>query len=94
MIKRIVKMEFESDKINAFMALIELNKNKIENSEGCISLEILQDINNENIFFTYSCWQSEKDLNHYRKSNLFKQVWSKTKTYFSSKPSAWSVKFI
>jgi quinol monooxygenase YgiN len=94
MIKRIVKMEFKEDKINAFIYLIEKNRNKITKSNGCISLEILQDINDKNVFFTYSCWNKEEDLHHYRKSALFNEVWSETKTYFNNKPLAWSVSII
>ena len=94
MIKRIVKMEFKEDKIDNFISLIDKNKNRIANSKGCISLEILQDINNKNIFFTYSCWKKEEDLNNYRESLLFKEVWAQTKTYFNHNPLAWSVSII
>lgn len=87
-------MEFKADKINTFISFIEKNKNKIAKSKGCISLEILQDINNKNIFFTYSSWEKEEDLNQYRNSPLFKEVWSITKTYFNNKPLAWSVRVI
>ena len=94
MIKRIVKMEFKEDKVNNFISLIEKNRKKIASSNGCISLEILQDINDKNVFFTYSCWNKEENLNNYRKSALFNQVWSETKTYFNNKPLAWSVSII
>jgi quinol monooxygenase YgiN len=94
MIKRIVKMEFKEDKINAFISLIEKNRIKIANFNGCISLDILQDINNKNVFFTYSCWAKEDDLNQYRNSTLFNEVWAETKTYFNNKPLAWSVSII
>jgi len=43
------------------------------------------------VFFTYSYWDSEKDLNNYRDSQLFKEVWSNTKILFNLKPEAWSV---
>ena len=94
MIKRIVKMEFKDEKINAFISLIEINKEKIVESKGCVSLEILQDIKNKNVFFTYSCWEREEDLNNYRNSTLFNEVWKETKTYFNNKPLAWSVNII
>jgi heme-degrading monooxygenase HmoA len=58
---------------------------------GCNHLELLNDIKTSNIFFTYSYWDSENDLNNYRDSELFKEVWSKTKVLFNDKPEAWSV---
>ena len=60
--------------------------------EGCTHLELLNDTNTSNIFFTYSHWQTENDLNKYRKSELFKNVWGKTKVLFAAKPEVWSVK--
>jgi len=43
------------------------------------------------VFFTYSYWNDESDLENYRKSELFKNIWSATKKNFSAKPEAWSV---
>ncbi|MGV6844854.1 MAG: putative quinol monooxygenase, partial [Lutibacter sp.] len=63
-----------------------------QNVDGCRLLELNRDINNPSIFFTYSYWESENHLNQYRKSELFKEVWSHTKIYFNDKPEAWSVK--
>jgi quinol monooxygenase YgiN len=57
-------------------------------------LELWQDHNQKNIFVTYSHWESEEALNQYRDSQLFKSVWSFTKTLFSEKPQAWSTKKI
>ena len=59
--------------------------------EGCSHLELLNDINSPNIYFTYSYWNDETDLNNYRNSELFASVWSKTKILFCAKPEAWSV---
>lgn len=84
-------MSFENDKTDEFLENFNLNKDKIRNFEGCNSLKLLRDKNNPNIFFTYSYWQSENYLNSYRKSELFKSVWGKTKILFNNKPEAWSV---
>lgn len=91
MLVRIVKMSFEPAKIEEFLANFEVNKTKIRNFEGCAFLELYRDQNNTNIFFTYSYWNSEGDLNTYRHSDLFKNVWAKTKPLFNAKPEAWSV---
>ncbi|MFH4965539.1 antibiotic biosynthesis monooxygenase family protein [Gaetbulibacter sp. M235] len=91
MFVRIVKMSFLEEHINAFLTNFDENKNKIRNFKGCSLLELYRDKNNPNIFFTYSYWESESNLENYRQSDLFKSVWSKTKPFFNAKPEAWSV---
>lgn len=88
---RIVKMEFQEDKIPEFLVNFKQVKNKIRASNGCKKLELYRDKKNKNIFFTYSYWQTEQDLENYRNSDLFKSVWAKTKPLFNAKPLAWSV---
>ena len=85
-------MEFEPGKVDTFLREV-FNESApvIRNFEGCQSMELLRDIKNENVFFTYSIWDSEDDLNRYRHSDFFKKVWSKTKACFAAKPEAWSV---
>ncbi len=91
MIVRIVKMTFEPSKVPEFLANFEKNKNNIRNFKGCHKLRLLKGLNDENVYFTYSWWDNEEALNQYRISNLFKGVWSKTKTLFIEKPEAWSL---
>lgn len=91
MFVRIVKMSFEADKIDLFLANFNENKENIRKSKGCELLELYRDKTNTNVFFTYSNWQTEQDLENYRNSALFKNVWAKTKVLFNDKPQAWSV---
>lgn len=91
MIIRIVKMTFETNKVADFLTIFEASKKLIRNMEGCSHLELLNDVKTPTIFFTYSHWENENDLNTYRNSELFKSVWSKTKILFAEKPEAWSV---
>lgn len=91
MFTRLVKMEFEKEHIPTFLANFDSVKGKIRNFPGCTFLELYADRNNETIFFTYSRWHEETDLENYRTSQLFKEVWSKTKPLFSKKAEAWSV---
>lgn len=91
MIIRIVKMTFMPEKVEAFLEVFHASKQFIRSMPGCNHLELLNDINSPTIFFTYSYWDSETELNNYRDSDLFKEVWSKTKILFSAKPEAWSV---
>lgn len=91
MFVRIVKLSFHLENIPAFLENFELNKQKIRNAPGNRFLELYQDKNNKSIFFTYSYWETELDLENYRNSELFKEVWTFTKKLFNDKPEAWSV---
>lgn len=91
MFVRIVKMSFHPDKIATFEAIFESKKELIRNNKGCQLLELYQDKTNPEIFFTYSYWEAEQDLENYRNSDLFKKVWAATKVLFNDKPLAWSV---
>ena len=84
-------MSFEPSKIEEFLANFDTVKTKIRHFKGCQFLELYREQNNSNIFFTYSYWESEDDLNNYRHSELFESVWAKTKPLFNAKPEAWSV---
>jgi hypothetical protein len=91
MITRIVKMTFRENEVPAFLEIFNSSKGFIRNMPGCTQLELLNDISSPNIFFTYSCWDSEQDLDNYRNSELFGKVWKSTKALFSDKPQAWSL---
>ena len=88
---RIVKMEFKEEEIASFLANFETVKSKIRSFPGCVHLKLLRDKNDATIFFTYSKWEAEADLEAYRNSDLFKGVWATTKPKFRSKAAAWSV---
>lgn len=91
MLVRIVKLTFERDKINDFLANFDKNKDHIRGFKGCQFLELYRDKDHPTIFFTYSYWDDEADLENYRNSTLFKTIWSTTKKWFADKPEAWSV---
>lgn len=91
MIKRIVQMTFDPQYITAFQQFFEERKATIRSFEGCEFLELWQDINHPNIFFTHSIWASEHYLNQYRFSEFFKDTWMQTKAMFAEKAQAWSV---
>ena len=84
-------MSFIKEKIPEFLTNFEVNKTHIRNFKGCQFLELYRDKDNSDVFFTYSYWNNEADLENYRQSELFKNVWSKTKPLFNDKPHAWSV---
>jgi quinol monooxygenase YgiN len=91
MIVRIVKLTFKKENIASFEQLFEETREPIGGFTGCTFLELYQDRENPSIFFTYSFWESEEDLENYRKSDFFKVVWGQTKKLFAKKAEAWSV---
>lgn len=91
MITRIVKMTFIPEKVNDFIKVFEESKEYIRSYPGCIQMQLLKDINHHNIYYTYSHWESEEALNHYRNSSRFREIWANTKVNFQSKAEATSL---
>ncbi|MEL6625045.1 MAG: antibiotic biosynthesis monooxygenase [Bacteroidota bacterium] len=91
MIIRIVRMEFESDKLSDFQQIFDNSKAAIRAFPGCQYLALHQDAHNPNVRYTYSLWDSQACLDAYRNSELFGSVWPKTKRLFSAKPLAYSL---
>lgn len=91
MLIRIVKMTFQEEQIAAFLEIFQGSKLKIRTFEGCQHLELLQDASQKHIFYTYSHWQSEEHLERYRHSELFTEVWARTKALFAQKAQASSM---
>jgi quinol monooxygenase YgiN len=91
MLTRIVRMTFEPERLADFLAIFRASENKIRNMPGCRYLELWQDAAAPNIYCTYSHWDSAADLDAYRRSALFGQVWPATKALFAAPPLAFSV---
>jgi heme-degrading monooxygenase HmoA len=91
MIIRIVKLNIQPDKTAEFLTLFNDSKSFILNSEGCSFVQVLTDIKQPNLFFTYSCWDTEEHLNKYRDSEVFEGIWKRTKLLFADKAEAWSL---
>ena len=91
MIIRIVKMTFQKEMVDKFQLLFDSKKELIRNFKGVAKLELYRDRNQPNVFFTYSEWEDIHHLEQYRRSELFKNVWSETRNMFAEKAEAWSV---
>jgi heme-degrading monooxygenase HmoA len=85
-------MTFRHDEVKVFLKIFENASPQIAAFEGCQKVQLMSDIKEPNVYFTHSIWISEDDLNNYRKSDLFKTTWRKTKALFSEKAQAWSLK--
>lgn len=84
-------MRFRPEAVAEFVALFEERKSLIRHFEGCHHLELWRQAGQPEVFFTYSIWESEQHLDHYRFSELFRDTWAKTKALFADKAEAWSV---
>jgi quinol monooxygenase YgiN len=91
MIKRIVKLTFREEEVPAFLALFDQTNARIRAFPGCRHLELLRCGQPDNVFFTFSIWDSQEQLDHYRYSEFFRDTWQRTKALFADKAEAWSV---
>lgn len=91
MIKRIVKMTFQPEKVDQFLQIFEESSPEIRAFNGCRHLELWRCTDPRHVLFTYSYWEDEKALEAYRRSLLFRDTWQRTKQLFDDRPEAWSV---
>ena len=71
MMIRIVKMTFEPEHIGRFQELFVGWQPLIRSFPGCRHLEMLHDVDDPRVFFTYSRWDGSKDLEAYQVSDVF-----------------------
>lgn len=90
MIIRIVKLTMQTENIEKFKTYFPTVSDTIRHQEGCNLLQAWQDINHPEIFFTYSLWNGEEDLNRYRDSAFFLHFWKTVKPWFAAKAEVWS----
>ncbi|MCB0794842.1 MAG: antibiotic biosynthesis monooxygenase [Flavobacteriales bacterium] len=90
MIVRLVRMTFHPEHCERFKLLFEGWRQRIIRMPGCRHLELLRDTDRSNVFVTYSVWEQAADLEAYRCSDVFNEVWPTTKALFSAPAEAWS----
>jgi len=88
MIYRYVRLRFDESSEDEFREIFKVSQPKIMSFPGCHSVELWKGGPGE--FATFSLWDSEDDLNHYRESDLFKATWAKVKLMFNDRPFAQS----
>ncbi|MEZ5025065.1 MAG: antibiotic biosynthesis monooxygenase [Chitinophagales bacterium] len=90
MIVRIVKLTMQENEVETFKKYFSTVCDIIRSQKGCHTLQVWQDIHHSNIFFTYSLWDSEQDLDNYRYSDFFSVFWKTVKPWFAAKTEVWS----
>lgn len=88
---RIVKMTFRPEEVDRFLELFEGWRHRIIAFPGCTHLQLLRGTDAPNVLFTYSAWNSAADLDVYRNSAVFSEVWPVVKRLFAEPAQAWSV---
>lgn len=86
MLIRTVRMTFKPERLDDFLALFESASPLIRAVDGCLHLELWQDLRYPNVLTTYSHWDGEASLEAYRKSDLFRTTWAETKPLFADRP--------
>ena len=95
MIKRIVKMTFQPHAVQIFLNdVFAPTKDQIRAFPGCRHMELLRHLDQQNVLFTLSIWDSQEALDIYRQSALCQETWSKTNALFAEKAEAWSVEVL
>ncbi len=95
MIIRIVRMYLATEYVDEFLEIFNRTKEAIRSVSGCSHLELLRDPDHGNFFSTLSHWENIQNLEEYRNSELFKNVWGRVKPLFSKPAEAFSLeKFI
>jgi heme oxygenase (mycobilin-producing) len=85
-------MHFTSLGVEEFLQIFGKHQFAIRNFPGCTHLQLLRDVDDPDCFTTLSHWDTEKDLNNYRKSALFEEVWGQVKSLFTERSQAFSLK--
>jgi len=84
-------MEFRPEHVDDFLAHFDTIKSLIRNFPGVQHLELHRDASQSNVFYTYSKWNGESDLEAYRESELFNVTWAQVQLWFREKPQAFSL---
>jgi len=91
MITRIVRMTFRPEAIEDFLSIWNQSRTHIRARPGCLEARLFQDHTEHHVYYTLSRWASVGDLEAYRRSELFGEVWPKTKALFAAPAQAYSL---
>ena len=79
MIVRLVRLKFKPEHIEEFLAFYEQSRETIRHQQGCLTLSMLRETNDEAAFCTWSTWRSGRDLQQYRRSEFFRDFWPRVR---------------
>ncbi len=91
MLIRIVRMHFTEAGVEEFLNIFDQHKHLIRDFPGCTHLQLLKDADDPLCYTTLSYWNAPENLESYRKSELFSNVWGRVKTLFAERSQAYSL---
>jgi len=74
----IVQAEIQPDRMNEFLAMIELNAKESRKEPGCMRFDVLRDQSQENKFFFYELYQGPEAID-YHKAQPHYAMWANFK---------------
>lgn len=74
-----------------FQQLMLTLNNEIRCVDGCKHLEVLNDKADNLTIFSMAIWESEKAIDKYKKTDLYKTVWKQLNEYIAGEPHIWTV---
>ena len=90
MLLRTVRMTFDPAQVGSFLSTFAEARPRIAAAPGCRHLELWRDARYPNVLTTFSRWESADALDAYRRSDLFRETWARTKPMFAARPVAHS----
>lgn len=82
MLARLVRMHFQPDKVDEFLALYAVAYPVISAQPGCFSVQLVRQQDDPSAFATWSLWQDAAALEAYRTSAFFLEFWPQVKALF------------
>lgn len=94
MLARLVRMRFQPDKVDQFLALYAAAHPAIRTQPGCYSVQLVRAADDPTIFATWSLWEDVQALDAYRTSSFFVQFWPQVKALFRQPAEATSFEVV
>ena len=94
MITRIVKMTVDEKNVGDFRKYFENYNQQIMQVDGCHHHDFLEDKNDPTTFFTYTTWETERQIERYRRSEMHRLHKEKMKEFYAKDDIAWTVEKI
>lgn len=92
MLFRLVRMRFQPDQVETFLHLYAAAASTIASQPGCLSVQLVRQMDDPASFATWSVWESVEALDRYRASPFFVQFWPQVKALFRAPPEVVSFK--
>jgi autoinducer 2-degrading protein len=94
MLARLVRMRFQPEHVEAFLALYTEARPRIEAQPGCLGVQLAREAHDPTAFATWSLWEDATALERYRASEFFAGFWPRVRMLFRESPEAVSFEVV